>query len=265
LRSEASTVETIAPHELRELCTAFRDGLRSILSDRLYGVYLFGAVAFPGPAPTGDVDYHVILKGPLNGEQRAALEQLHASLAKDHPPLGCEMDGYYLLLEDALQDAPPRSQMWSGAIDKSWALHRQHIRSGRRIVLYGPDPNEIYTAPTWTELEEALYGELQYAEDHLADYPAYCILNLCRLVYSFETRHVVLSKAEAAAWAVEALPEWRGVVQLALKWYAGEATAADDQTILDCVGKLYRFATLRIRESQTRWEAGQAQQRVRWS
>jgi hypothetical protein len=240
--------------DIRDLCSGFRDGLRSILGGKLHGVYLFGAVAFPGPAPTGDIDFHVILGQQLTGAERAALERLHVSL-------GGVMDGYYLLLEDARQDAPPRSQMWAGAVDRSWALHRQHIRSGRCIVLHGPDPLEIYPAPSWTELEEALLVELQYVEEHLSDYPAYCILNLCRLIYSFETGDVVVSKASSAAWAVGAIPEWSGLVELARKSYAGRATAADESVMLEGVADLHRMACRRIeqgRAGREAWSTGSA-------
>ena len=242
------TIEAISQQDIRDLCTAFRDGLRSILGGKLHGVYLYGAVAFPGPAPTGDIDFHVILGQQLTGAERAALERLHVSL-------GGVMDGYYLLLEDARQGVPPRSQMWAGAVDRSWALHRQHIRSGRCIVLHGPDPMDIYSAPSWTELEEALFVELQYVEEHLFEYPAYCILNLCRLVYSFETGDVVVSKTSSAAWAAEAMPERSDLVESALKSYAGRATSADESVMLEGVEDLHRMACRRIEKSRAAREA----------
>ena len=95
--------------------------------------------------------------------------------------------------------------MWNGAIDHSWALHREHIRAGRRVILYGPDPDEIYPPAKWPEIESALLGELDFVEKHLHDYPDYCILNLCRLMYSFETSDVVVSKALAAELAYDVL------------------------------------------------------------
>jgi hypothetical protein len=49
-------------------------------------------------------------------------------------------------------------------------------------------------------------------EQHLQDYPDCCILNLCRLIYSFATRDVVISKA--TAWADANLPAWRRYIIL---------------------------------------------------
>lgn len=225
---------------------AFVDGLRRILGEQLYGAYVYGAAAFPGAVPTGDIDYHVILNSELTDGERSELEGLHKSLAEQFPPLGGEMDGYYILLSDAIRRTPPRSQMWGRTTDDSWALHREHIRAGRHIVLHGPDPTGIYPPASWPELKRALHGELDYVETHLHEYPDYCILNLCRLIYSFETKDVVVSKAQASDWARNALPEWRRHVELAKKSYARQATPEDRQFMLAEVGRFLEYAHERI-------------------
>lgn len=235
--------------EVNTIGEAFRDGLLAILGSKLVGVYLYGAAAFPENAPTGDIDFHVILKEELSEDERVALRNLHASLARQFPPLGAELDGYYLLLEDARRETPPKSQMWGGAIDHSWALHREHIRAGRRIVLYGRDPNDIYQPANWPEIESALFGELDFVAKHLHDYPDYCILNLCRLMYSFETGDVVVSKAMAAEWAAKAFPLWRQFINLAWKSYPGQWTPDEGELMIADIDKLLAFAQERIREN----------------
>jgi hypothetical protein len=224
----------------------FLDGLKRVLGRKLHGAYIYGAAAFPDTEVLGDIDFHVILDAGLTDEERAALEALHGSLAAKHPPLGGEMDGYYILLEDARGDSPPKSQMWDCATDDSWALHREHIRAGRCIVLHGPDPKEIYRPASWPEIEGALLGELDYVEEHLDEHPGYGILNLCRLIYSFETRDVVVSKAQAAAWACEALPEWKPHIELARKSYAGLATSEETRWMLEALVLLFKLARERI-------------------
>ena len=79
--------------EIRDLCTAFLDGLESILGAKLHAVYLYGAVTFPETDYTGDVDFHVIVTGSPTEAERAALLGLHDRLARDFPPLGAELDG----------------------------------------------------------------------------------------------------------------------------------------------------------------------------
>jgi len=238
------------PEKISDICHSFLSGLNAILGRKLFGVYIYGGAAFPDSFPTGDIDFHVILREMLTERESSALYDLHASLAQNFPPFGGEMDGYYILLEDARQKSPPKSQIWTGATDNSWALHCKHIRAGRCVVLHGPDPKQVYPPMTWPELESALQGELDYVEKHLRDYPDYCILNLCRLMYSFETKDVVISKAEAAEWAYNAFPEWRCHIELAKKSYAWQATPQDRQFMLSEAKGLFLFACEHIRKSQ---------------
>jgi len=237
------------PVEIESLCAALLQGLEAALGSKLYGIYLYGAVAFPEGGDTGDLDFHAILEEPPTDGEKAALDRLHARLARDHPPLGSELDGYYILVEDARRTSPPEHLLLPGVFDNSWALHRAHIRAGRCIVLYGPDPRDIYPPASWAELEQALEGEVDYVREHLADYPAYCVLNLCRLMYSYETRDVVVSKRASAAWAEKAFPQWRALIEAARKRYDQRATA-QEQALLECeVGRFFLFACKRIRES----------------
>ena len=232
--------------EIRDLCTAFLEGLESILGAKLHAVYLYGAVTFPETDYTGDVDFHVIVTGLPTEAERAALLGLHDRLARDFPPLGAELDGYYILLADARRSERPRHRLFPDFVDDSWALHRAHILAGRCIVLRGPDPRTIYVPPSWLELEKALDGELDYVANHLAQYPAYCVLNLCRLMYSHETGDVVTSKAAAAAWAIERLPAWRSLIEAARRSYAHEDTAEDRVALSRDVRSFYGFGCAHI-------------------
>ncbi len=235
--------------QVNTVIKVFTDNLKQILGDKLHGAYVFGAAAFPDAIPSRDIDFHVILKSELTGDERTRLEELHKSLARHFPPLGGEMDGYYILLSDALLNVPPRSQMWKCATDESWALHCEHIRAGRLIILFGPDPREMYPKPTWSLLETALRGELAFIEKHLQEYPDYCILNLCRLIHSFETRDVVISKAQAAEWACKELPEWKRHFELAIKSYNNQATSEDRRFLLTEVEPFLKFARKRIEQT----------------
>jgi hypothetical protein len=124
------------------------------------------------------------------------------------------------------------------------------MHAGRCIVLYGPDPQDVYPIATWPELEADLLDELRYVAERLHVYHAYCILNLCRLMYSFATQDVVISKAGVAAWACEAFPRWQDLIERAQAAYAGRTTAADKTFMLAEVESLYSFARQHIRESR---------------
>jgi len=224
----------------------FARGLRDLLGEKLHAAYVYGAVVFNDALPIGDIDFHVILQDHLTDVEKRELESLHEEIARKYPPLGVEMDGYYILLEDAKKRTPPTSEMWNCATDTAWALHREHIRAGRYHTIHGGDPREIYLPGTWPEIEAALFGELRYVQEHLDQYPDYCILNLCRLVYSFRTRDVVVSKARASEWAFDALPEWKWLVELARKSYEKKATGKDRELMLKEVKKFYEYATSEI-------------------
>jgi hypothetical protein len=232
--------------QIHIICREFAHGLVRILGDKLHSVYIFGAAAFPDTLPTGDIDFHVILNEDLSPQEKEALEDFHEELGREYPPLGGELDGYYFTLVVACKRTPPQSQMWTCATDNTWALHRAHIHAGRYLSLHGADPRGILPLTSWDELEEAKHSELAYIRDHLHQYPDYCILNLCRLVYSFETREVVVSKAQASEWALEALPEWEGLVELARKSYLGQATPKDRERMLEKVRDFFDFAQKRI-------------------
>lgn len=232
------------------LCMEFGDGLELILPGKLYGAYVYGAVAFPDDLPTGDIDFHVILTEPLDDGERSRLYEMHDRLAREYPPLGVDMDGYYILLSDARRRQPPRSEMWQRATDQSWALHRAHILAGRVIILRGPEPKKIYQPATWQELNRALQKELRYVEEHLVEYPGYSVLQLCRLIYSYQTRDVVVSKAQAAEWARTALPEWKRYVELATKWYAGQTSPEGQRFMIEGLEDLLAAAILRIEKAK---------------
>ena len=241
------------PLDIQGLCRSLLQGLKEILADKLHGVYLYGALAFPEAGPTGDIDFHVILTKPLTSTEKSGLDDLHASLARDFPPLGAELDGYYLAVHDARQTAPPPHQLLAGVKDNSWALHREHIRTGRCIPLLGPDPKQIYPTAEWPELADALQGELDYVARHLEEYPDYCILNLCRLMVSYETRDVVISKRASAEWAAAAFAEWSPLIAAATRSYARQATPVDLELLATQVTDFFDFACHRIRDNRRKF------------
>jgi hypothetical protein len=236
--------------EIRGLCDALVKGLCDALGRKLYGVYLYGAVVFPETEYTGDIDFHAVLNGPLLDAEKEKITALYRTLAKDFPAMGADMDGYFILLDAAKRTEPPEHQLVPGVYDESWALHREHILAGRYIALYGPDPGTIFPKPSWPEIESALRHEMRYIEEHIDEYPDYCILNLCRLIYSHRTRDVVVSKTASAAWAKTTFPQWRNLIDAAQKSYAKMATDQDKVLMKSGVRALHAFAVEEIARSK---------------
>lgn len=135
---------TTLPENIQTICKEFVDGLISILADKLYGVYVYGATVFEDSSRAQDIDCHVVLKAVPTDSDREKLFELHAVLERRSPPLGGEVDAYYILLKDAQGTSPPDDLLRLDIRDESWALHCAHVRAGRYATLQGPEPKEIF-------------------------------------------------------------------------------------------------------------------------
>jgi hypothetical protein len=211
---------------------ALHHGLAGTLAENFASLFLYGAVAFARPEGWRiDFDFHVLLHRPLDDSERAAIARLYADLG-DASELGGELDGYYVLLSDAARSEPPAHQLDLTMRDDAWALHRAHVLAGRYFLIAGIDPREIVPEPTGLELETALRGELEFVEAH-PSVPAFGILNSARILYSFRTHDVVVSKYQAGQWALESLPaEWHEGLRAALRFYA-RTSHDDDARIIE--------------------------------
>jgi hypothetical protein len=209
-------------------------GLSQILGDALAGFFLYGAAAFDRPEGWNiDFDFHVLLHRTLDDSDRAAITDLYSAVG-ERSELGRDLDGYYVLLGDAAGSDPPRHQLDLSIRDEAWALHRAHVLAGRYFLVMGIDPREIVAQPSWTELEAALRAEMTFVEAH-PDAPAFGILNGARILYSYATRDVVVSKYQAGQWALESIPgEWHDGVRASLRFYSGAATEGDELVFEEC-------------------------------
>jgi len=234
---------------VREVCEAFILRLEEILREKLHGVYIYGASVFPDSGPIIDIDSHVVLKTSLSDQERMEITQMYKDLSKRFPPLGGELDVWYVLLDDAKKTSPPNHQLKPDMRDEWWALHCAHIRAGRYLSLHGPDPVDIFPSPSWQEISAALDYETGSIEKSLSN-PAYCILNLCRIMYSFTEHDVVVSKRFGGAWASHVFPQWTPLIEAAFRDYERTATPEDKSQLHAEVERFVAFASERIREAR---------------
>jgi hypothetical protein len=210
---------------------ALLSGVRGVLGDSVVALYVYGAIAFNSSMEgLADLDFHALLNQPMTDQERPRIWALHQALESR---FGIELDGWYVLLDEALRARHPATQLRPEFRDKSWALHRAHLRAGRCVVLFGPDPIDLLPEPTWSELAQALDAELEFVQRELAVNPAFCVLNLCRIVYSWTTRKVVLSKREAAEWFFETgSQEWHSLIRAATSDYGTKNRSPDLEGLL---------------------------------
>jgi predicted nucleotidyltransferase len=223
-----------APRCIRPLLDAFSEALTESSGRELVGLYVFGSAAFPGFVPeSGDIDFIAVTRRSPSKELRERLARIHRELAASFRH-GALLDGFYLPLHKARSRRIPerlvfaaQGRLGTGGRDASWALHREHLRAGACLVLHGRAPDRLFPAATGREIAAALRRERQYLREVLRRYPAYAVLNLCRLEYSRRRGEVVLSKLQAGRWALTHLSDWRPLVEAALRTYRGRPEAGD--------------------------------------
>ena len=237
------------PKNVREVCNALISGLQEILGEKLFGVYMYGAAMFPDSGTIIDIDCHTILNKSLNDTDRADIFHLYEDLSKLFSFSSDNLDVWYILYDDAQKTRPPVHQLKTDMRDEWWALHCAHIRAGRYLTLYGPEPVGIFPAPTWEEITAALDYEIGYIKKNL-NYPAYGVLNLCRIIYSFQKRDVVVSKRASGLWASNVFPQWKPLIEAALNDYEGRETNNDKSRLQAEIKQFLVFASERICEAR---------------
>lgn len=237
------------PQEIQAVMSSLLEGLKATLSDSLFGVYLYGAMVFPETRYIQDIDFHVILNRKLTQDERKRIKRLHQGLGIEFPQFKDELDGYYILLGDAQQISTPWHQIYPDVSDDVWSLHIAHMRSGYCVVLSGPEPRSFLPEPAWEDLVLGLQAALERTLKYLGMYPDYCILNLCRTLYSFSAKNVVVSKRRAGEWVRERFPEWAQLVEAALRVFEREEHEQDRQLLVSQVQEFKRFVVGGIQTS----------------
>ena len=236
-----------APSCIRPLLDAFSDALTKTFGRELVGLYVFGSAAFPGFVPkSGDVDFIAVTRRFPSKEQRERLALIHREIA-DAFRHGALLDGFYVPLHKARRRRIPdrlvfaaQGRLGRGGRDAAWALHREHLRARACLVLRGGAPDRLFPPATRREIAVALRRERQYVREVLRRYPAYAVLNLCRLEYSKRRGDVVLSKVQAGRWALTHLKDWRPLVEAALRAYCGRPEGGDARKLRRQTPDFYR-------------------------
>lgn len=242
--------------DIRQLIASFRIGLICALGRNLIAIYLFGSITFPRFEPrSGDIDFYVLLRHPPTPTEKKALDTIHRKLSHRFR-FGRALDGFYVPLAKASRRTIPTRLVFAadgrlhrGGRDDAWALHRQHLRRGACLVLYGPKPKTIVPSASWREIERDLDAEVSFARKIMRKYPFWTVLNLCRLIYSFEKRQVVVSKMQAAEWALRNLPtQWRILIQSAMRVYLRKR--GDQRILKKYSNAFFKFASDRIAQAK---------------
>jgi hypothetical protein len=228
------------PAQARSACEQLQNALEEIIAADLLALWVHGAVTFPDrPRHLGDVDTHAVLARTPTTATTEAIQRAHTAIARG---TGVEWDSWYILEQEARGALPPHYVLGKDIFDTAWALHRAHWLAGQYVLLAGLAPSDLVLTPSWGELQASLLAEVAFMEQVLADslggpgHAAFVVWNACRILYSLETRNVVVSKRTAAHWALERLPsEWHPAIRAAENIYDGQPAPEDAVVLKACM------------------------------
>jgi hypothetical protein len=220
------------PH-VNKLLADLLAGMRGILGDRLVGLYLHGSVVTGDYDAHSDVDLLAALADDLTDADFAALDALHQTMVANDAQWDNHIEIAYLSLHGLKTFRTERSQIGiispgepfhflSAGID--WLMNWYMVRE-RGLTLYGPPPQAIIDPIPTAEFVQAVKDHIVTAPNWIkngADLPwqSYTILTSCRALYTVNHGEQV-SKAKAAEWVQQQLPEWADTIKDALIWRQG--------------------------------------------
>src|SRR6266542_3825429 len=218
--------------ELDGVLSELRSRVRSVLARRFVGMYLHGSLAVGDFDQHSDVDFMIAVSAEVDGDELAALQDVHAWIYGLASRWAQHLEGSYITTEALRRlsaDSPEHLYLDHGGLElvrsrhDNTVLHRYVVRE-HGFALAGPDPKSLVDAVTPEALRGAVFALLDpWMNGFLAD-PAplnngwrqpYTVLTLCRMLYTLH-HGAVVSKRVAAEWAISALDErWAGLVERA--------------------------------------------------
>ncbi|MFZ5827686.1 MAG: aminoglycoside adenylyltransferase domain-containing protein [Bacillota bacterium] len=210
------------------ICSLMHDlavGLRSILGNRLVGLYLGGSAAMGDFCEaSSDLDFLAITEGPLSPEDLLAIGMLHTELLNEHP-LAVRLEGdyaprHFLVATGTTVPVPGCERGVFRPKVGEIMLSADNIYNVRAsgIPFEGPDPREILPDVTPNQVRAAVREMLTEGPGscHTPEEAAHGILNLCRSFCTLQSGRPS-TKSAGAAWAMENLePQWHPVIQAAM-------------------------------------------------
>lgn len=213
------------PDTIRSLMLDMASGLRSILGERLVGLYLGGSLSLGDFCEaSSDLDFLAVTEGPLSPEDLLAVGMFHGELLDRHPA-AVRLEGDYAPREYLVPDGTtvPVPGCERGVFLPKVGeimLSADNIYNMREngLVIAGPEPKAVLPAVTPDRVRRAV-------RLMLSDGPGTCetpeeaadgILNLCRSLYALDAG-IPATKSQGAAWARSHLePRWQPVIEAAM-------------------------------------------------
>lgn len=256
-------MKDVTPYSaINGVLTEWVEGLKSLLGEKIVGLYLSGSLAYGDFVPErSDIDLQAIVRDPLTKDELGCVERLHREIERRSPEWAERIECSYVPLELMHELTPPATRRpWWGfgtfyaeaPAGNEWIINH-YLLSKHGIALEGPDFNELIPPIDIRDVRLAnardLFQEWVPKADDKAwlsnsHYQSYLVLNLCRIL------HTVIhgepgSKKVAGEWAKATYPEWKDLIEKAEHWKYGEKMRQQ----ADAVAFL-RFAVDRVNETK---------------
>lgn len=219
--------------EINTLLEILFTGVKEILTDKFFGMYLFGSLASGDfNEHTSDVDFVIVTGTVIPEDQLQKLRDFINQLAASDNPWIKKLEGSFIPASDFKNPVPDR-QYPSINIGGNFAFDNKDITSPvprqmlreHGITLFGPDPKSFIDPVPEQDLKRATLDTLHsWWEPMLADsarlqdrqYQAYAVLTMCRMLYTLKNGGII-SKPAGAKWAKDTLDtKWKGLIDRAL-------------------------------------------------
>jgi len=221
--------------DVNELLTILHSSVKKILNDQFLGIYLYGSLANGDFDEHSDIDVLIVTKEEISAGTFSALQQFHKRINLLDSPWATQFEVSYIP-QAALRRFDPTNKLHPHmdrgndevlhvmSHESDWIIQR-HILRERGIVIEGPDLPSLIDPVSREDLRRAVASVLPLwiqpiledpSQIHKRGYQSYCVLTLCRMLYTLKHTEIV-SKPAAANWALENLDQrWSPLIDRAL-------------------------------------------------
>ena len=229
------TKSSLTPYpDVNEILNFLLSEVQQILREQFVGMYLFGSLANGDFDEQSDIDVLIVTDGEISKDSFSALEHLHKRINELDSPWALQIEASYiprsaLRRYDPAHKLHPHMDRGEGETlhmmshESDWIIQR-HILRERGIVITGPILSDMIDPVSPDELCQAVVDVLPLWTQPILDQPtrinrrgyqSYCVLTLCRMVYTLKYGEI-LSKPAAANWALGNLDSrWKPLIERA--------------------------------------------------
>ncbi len=223
--------------------------IQTELGADLIGLYLDGSLARGDYDAASDIDFVAVTRGTISDAVFARLQTMHDRLGRIDNRMALEVEGFYVPVEALHNPAPldlicpnlergPGERLKRIPLGPAWVVHQWILRE-YGVTVFGPPARGLVEPVSADDLRRSMRGLLSIWVARVLEDPAplrqigylsYGVLSLCRILYTL-AHGTIVSKAVAAAWALETLPApWTPTIAAAVAdrlRARGDATPAE--------------------------------------